>query len=166
MKLDFDSISASDSTSILEIRHSKQINFTVIIVNCGNFKPKSSTGNILIGSGEIAKQNAEKNLPTFKEFIQNFHNLSMPQYDNDSAVVRYSCLDCDFPKMDQICPEVENRKGIHLRVEYNGYKNTTVDGKPCLNWMQVRPTRNLRTKTFIRKSSGPWRPDKGDIKTG
>ena len=84
----------------------------------------------------------------------------------DSAVVRYSCLDCDFPKMDQICPEVENRKGIHLRVEYNGYKNTTVDGKPCLNWMQVRPTRNLRTKTFIRKSSGPWRPDKGDIKTG
>ena len=143
---------------------------------------------IVIGAEEIAKQNAEKNLPTFKEFIEDFHDLSSKgrigirfwlggavsranqkclfksasddtvfddtgdidndgdndddiDIHNDSAVVRYSCLDCDFPKMDQICPEVENRKGIHLRVEYNGYKNTTVDGKPCLNWMQVRPTR-------------------------
>ena len=161
---------------------------------------------IVIGAEEIAKQNAEKNLPTFKEFIKDFHNFSSKGrigirfwlggavlranrkclfesasedtvFDdtgdidndgdkdgdkdddndgpNDGAVVRYSCLDCDFPKMDQICPEIENRKGINLRWEYNGYKNTTVDGKPCLNWMQVRPRGNLRTRTVIRKFRGP-----------
>jgi len=69
-------LSASDSTSILKNRHSKHINFTVIIVNCGNFKPKSSTGVIYIGPEELAKQNAEQNLPTFKEFIKDFHNSS------------------------------------------------------------------------------------------
>ena len=154
---------------ILKIRHSKDANFTVMLVTCENSKPRSSTGVIIIGPEQIAEQNAAKNLPTFKEFIEDFHNLgrvwiwfwlggalwggdnqkrrfkttseSENEFDHDKAVVRYSCLDCDFPKMDQICPDVESRKRITLRYEYNGYKNTTVDGKPCLNWIQARPTR-------------------------
>ena len=51
------------------------MNFTVVLVTCKNFEPKSSTGVIYIGPEQIAAQNAEKNLPTFKEFIEDFHNL-------------------------------------------------------------------------------------------
>ena len=62
---------------------------------------------------------------------------SKPQYDHKRAEVRYSCLGCDFPDMKKICPEVKSREGIRLRAPYHGYKNTTIDGRPCLHWNQV-----------------------------
>ena len=46
-----------------------------MLVTCENSKPRSSTGVIIIGPEQIAEQNAAKNLPTFKEFIEDFHNL-------------------------------------------------------------------------------------------
>ena len=51
------------------------MNFTVVLVTCKNSEPKSSSGVIVIGPEQIAAENAEKSLPTFKEFIEDFHNL-------------------------------------------------------------------------------------------
>ena len=60
----------------IETRLSNDVNFTVVIITCANPQPQSNR-LVILGPEEIAELDNGANLPTFEEFIADFHNLGL-----------------------------------------------------------------------------------------